>query len=141
MKAKFTMAGISQYVQSQVQSYEDKVIEALQFEGERFVEDALNNRTFSDRTGNLAASIGYMILKDGQEIFSSFPGDQSEGVNNARKVAEEVASKANKGFVLIGVAGMSYAAAVESLGYDVITGSAPNSKDIQDLLGSIKIER
>ena len=44
-----------------------------------------------------------------------------------------------KGMVLIGVAGMGYAAAVESRGYDVITGSAPNSNDIKDLLGAINI--
>ncbi len=141
MKAKFTIAGVNQYIQSQTQAYEEEVIKALHYQGDEFVDDALENRTFDDRTGNLAASIGYMILKDGQEIGSRFDGETSEGVNNAKRIAAEVAANHNRGFVLIGVAGMSYAAAVESMGYDVITGSAPKSKDIKDLLGAIKIKR
>lgn len=139
MKPKFTMAGVNQYIQNKVKSYEDKVIEALHYEGDRFIEDVQANRTFRDRTGNLLASVGYIILKDGQEIFSRFDGNESEGVENGKKVAAEVAQNNRHGFVLIGVAGMSYAAAVESLGFDVITGSAPDSADIKDLLGSIKI--
>ncbi len=141
MKPKFKIAAINQYLQSQIDTYEDKVIEALHYQGDEFVEDALRNRTFGDRTGNLAASIGYIILKDGKEIFSRFDGDKSEGVKNGKKIAAEVAEKQSTGFVLIGVAGMSYAAAVESMGYDVITGSAPTSKKIKDLLKSIKINR
>ena len=39
---------------------------------------------------------------------------------------------------LVGLHSHSHPPLLESLGYDVITGSAPNSKDIQDLLGSIK---
>lgn len=141
MKAKFTMAGVNQYIQSQTQAYEEAIINALHYAGDEFIENAEANRTFGDRTGNLLASIGYLILKDGQEIFSSFPGDYPEGVNNAKKAAAEVAANHNRGFVLIGVAGMSYAAAVESMGYDVITGSAPSSEKIRDLLKSIKIKQ
>ena len=64
MKPKFKIAAINQYVQSQIDTYEDKVIEALHYQGDEFIEDALRNRTFGDRTGNLTASIGYIILKE-----------------------------------------------------------------------------
>jgi hypothetical protein len=153
MKAKFTMAGINQFIQSRTQAYEDAVIKALQYQGEEFVNTARNKAPkslttrlpkggrFNDRTGNLAASIGYIILKNGDIIDSFFPGETSEGVSVGKKAAAEVGEKYPSGIVLIGVAGMSYAAAVETLGFDVITGSAPKSKDIKDLLGAIKIKR
>ena len=153
MKAKFTMAGVNQYVKSQTQAYEDAIIEALKYQGEEFVNAARNKAPkslitrlpkkggFNDRTGNLRASIGYIILKNGEVIDSFFPGDTSNGVTSGKKAAAEVGEKYPNGIVLIGVAGMNYAAAVETLGFDVITGSAPKSKDIKDILGSIKINR
>jgi len=45
--------------------------------------------------------------------------------------ANQIKSK-YKGLVLIGIAGMEYAAAVEAKGYDVITGSAPTNEIMQN---------
>jgi len=153
MKPKFKIAAINQYIQSQINTYEDKVIEALKYAGEEFVVKARNKApkslvtkkpedgSFNDRTGNLRASIGYVILKDGKVIESDFPGETATGVQNAKRAIDEVTKNHSDGLALIGVAGMSYAAAVESLGFDVITGSAPSSKSIKSLLKSIKINR
>ena len=58
MKAKFTIAGVNQYVQSQIESYEDKVIEALQYQGNEFVDDAIDNRTFGDAAIFVSPKIG-----------------------------------------------------------------------------------
>ena len=135
------MSAVKQYMQSQIDQYEQKVIEALLYEGDGFQKRARRSGNYLDKTANLRASIGFIILKNGREIYSHFEGGASKGVEEGKKVAEEVAQRNPKGFVLIGVAGMSYAAAVESKGYDVITGSAPDSKQIKDLLGSIKINK
>lgn len=139
LKAMFSMNQVRNVLQEKVNSAEQKSIEALQYQGEEFINKARQDGNYTDRTGNLRASIGYIILKDGQEIDSSFPGGTNEGAEQGRKAINEIAQGYTKGLVLIGVAGMNYAAAVESLGYDVITGSAPNSNDIKDLLGAIKL--
>ena len=47
-----------------------------------------------------------------------------EGRHGAVKIVTELAHRYPKGMILVIVAGMEYAAAVESKGYDVITGSS-----------------
>ncbi|CAL67389.1 hypothetical protein [Christiangramia forsetii] len=139
LKAMFNLNQVRDYMSDQIEQIEDKSIEALRYQGEEFINKARNSGNYTDRTGNLRASVGYVILKDGQEIDSSFTGGKSQGVKAAKKAIDEVRGLFGKGLVLIGVAGMNYAAAVESKGFDVITGSAPNSNDIKDLLGAIKL--
>jgi len=139
LRPLFGLNQVRDYLQDQVDNAKAKTIEALQYAGEEFVNKARANHTFENRTANLESSIGYIILDDGIPLFQDFEGDSDEGVKAGKKAANEIASQYPRGLVLIGVAGMSYAAAVESMGYDVITGSSPNSNDIKDLLGAIKL--
>lgn len=134
----FSIRAIQAQLQKRVDEVESKFIEALQYEGELFINKARATGNYRDQTGNLRSSVGYVILKDGRTVKSAFPGAKATGKAKAQEAAAEVAAQFPKGFVLIGVAGMSYAAAVESKGYDVITGSAPESNQIKDLLGAIK---
>jgi len=106
---------------------EQRIIWTLAMAGEKFVNDARSTRTYQDQTGNLRSSIGYIIARDGNVIQENIEG-KAEGTAQARKIANEVLRKNNKGFILIGFAGMEYAAAVEAKGYDVITGSVPAAK-------------
>ncbi|MBA7580505.1 hypothetical protein ES695_01705 [Candidatus Atribacteria bacterium 1244-E10-H5-B2] len=106
---------------------EQRIIWALAMVGERFVNAARTKRTYKDQTGNLRSSIGYIIARDGNIIQENIEG-KAEGRSQAKKIANEVLRENKKGFVLIVVAGMEYAAAVESKGYDVITGSVPAAK-------------
>lgn len=138
LKPMFNLGAIKNYMQDQIDQIVDKSIQALKYKGELFLTRARQSGNYSDRTGNLRASIGYIILQDGKVVDQSFQGKE-EGVQKGLAFANEVALDYPKGMVLIGVAGMGYAAAVESRGYDVITGSAPNSNDIKDLLGAINI--
>ena len=138
------MGAVRQSLDQFIGQIEQKTIEALQYAGEEFVNNARMNGNYRDDTGNLRSSIGYVILKDGREIFSSFPGDMATGAKTARRestrvIMDDVAQTDYKGYVLVGIAGMHYAAAVESRGYDVITGSAPGEADLKDLFGAIKI--
>ena len=138
LKAMFSVGAIREYMEEQINNAEDKVLQALQYEGELFVNKARSSGNYTDRTGNLRSSIGYLILKNGEVIDQNFAGND-KGRENAQKAANEVAGQHPNGYVLIGVAGMKYAAAVESKGYDVITGSAPNSNDLKQLFRAIKL--
>jgi len=106
---------------------EQRIIWTLAMVGEKFVNDARSTRTYKDQTGNLRSSIGYIIARDGNILQENIEG-KAEGRSQAKKIADEVLRENNKGFVLIVVAGMEYAVAVESKGYDVITGSVPAAK-------------
>jgi len=108
-------------------SIEQRIIWALAMVGENFVNEARSLRTYKDQTGNLRSSIGYIIARDGNIIQENIEG-KAEGRAQAKEIANEVLRENSKGFVLIVVAGMEYAAAVESKGYDVITGSVPAAK-------------
>jgi hypothetical protein len=121
---KFTKADITAMVQVKAENIEKAVLLALMRVGEQFVVNARNEGSYKDRTGNLRSSVGYVILKDGNVISDNFRGKAKQGVSQAQKVADDVARKYPRGYVLIGVAGMDYAAAVESRGYDVITSSS-----------------
>ncbi|MEL4306721.1 hypothetical protein [Joostella sp. CR20] len=126
IRVLFTKEMVEDVFEEWYRGFEWKIQQALMYAGEQFVTIARNTGNYTDRTGNLRSSIGYVVLKDGEilgEKFDAYNGKGEEGVREARKVAAEVAENHPKGFVLIGVAGMEYAAAVEAKNYDVITGA------------------
>lgn len=116
--------------------YNRKAVIFLQQLGERLVkyarEDKSAARHYTDRTGNLRNSIGYVVVQGGQIVKSLFDGNTSAtegyqkgngnaiGLAYATKIAMEL--PANKTY-LVWVAGMEYASYVEANGYDVIQGS------------------
>jgi len=128
-----------------LRNIEQVIIATLARRGESFVADARNNVNidgafekgdYKDRTKNLRNSIGYFILKDNDVVLSAFPGGQS---SEAKAALSEVPSRS--GYRLIGMAGMSYAAEVESKGYNVITSQSFVTvellrKDLNDLAKS-----
>ena len=115
---------------------DEKAILTLQYLGEQFVNNARLSGNYTDRTGNLRSSIGYIILKDGVTVDKNFEG-KAKGKSKAKSVSSEVASQYPKGLVLIGVAGMEYAAYVEAKGFDVITSSVPSSNDLKSFFNEI----
>jgi len=113
-----------------VDQAEDKMLETLKYTGEHFVTLARDAGGYHDQTGNLRSSIGYVVVKDGVIKASDFkPTDKgtedgTSGLVAARRLAQKLALTHNKGFVLIGMAGMDYAIVVEQeYGKDVIAGS------------------
>ena len=122
----------------------DKVIQSqLQYIGEVFVKTARQNGGYLDQTGNLRSSIGYIIVKNGSILHTNFKqagkgSDKATGVAKAQEYAEEIASEHRNGYILICVAGMEYAAIVESRGRDVITNSFINAKrDLEKAIASL----
>jgi len=134
MPALFTTAMIQTKIDKFVSDKMLKVYRTLMYIGEEFVNNArLKDKSmggFGDITGNLRSSIGYAILHDGISKKVNLIG-KAEGKDKAKELIAELSKKYNKGFVLIGFAGMEYAAAVESKGYDVITGSTPSANKVK----------
>lgn len=133
-RPNFNVNDIEKAVQERLDRIENAIIETLGFIGESFVRDARENANFTDRTGNLRSSIGFVILKNGQVIDQNFEEagvgpDRQTGKLKSIDVAYKKAADFPKGFVLIVVAGMEYAAAVESKNFDVITGSSLIAED------------
>ena len=127
---KFNVAQVIGQVKVSQQALTQAMINRLKRVGDQFVTNARNNHTYTDRTGNLTSSIGYIILKDGEQLFEDFTGgDQTAGRSKGKSVAVAAAEKFAKGLVLIVVAGMEYAAAVESKNFDVITASSITSEN------------
>ena len=85
--------------------------------GERCITEARDNGSYTDRTGNLRNSVGYVVLLNGKEISQS-------NINKLnRKQFDTIKGKYTKGLVLIVVAGMNYAAYVEAKGYNVLSSA------------------
>ena len=128
----FSQGGINRKVDRFVVSIEQRIVWGLAEVGEAFVNDARNKTpaegSFTDQTGDLRSSIGWVIARDGNILTAKFEGKTAEGRAQGQKTADEVIRQHSKGFVLVVVAGMEYACAVESKGKDVITGSIPAAK-------------
>ena len=143
LSALFGSAQIRKALEAKSQEYDEKAIDVLRFTGEKFVNKARTLNTYKDRTGNLRSSIGYIIMLDGRVIDRNFVvsgrgSGGTKGTDQASKFASDVALGYPKGYVLIGVAGMNYAAYVEANGYDVITGASPSESEFLQLLNEIE---
>lgn len=124
---KFKQSDILKETQKGLRTIENGIIRILQYAGEKFVKDARDGLKISpsvfpkgdytDRTANLRSSIGYFVLNNGNIIHSEIYGT-AEGIAAGRDL---LATIQKSDYQLIGVAGMDYASAVESKGYNVIT--------------------
>lgn len=162
----FSMADVQNKMDKAKQRFESTIIERLHYLGLECVNIARTKGTYTDQTSNLRSSIGYIILKDGIIIstggFEQIKSNQTgirrkngtldkrykanrgvqtakEGSEIGKELAEKLASNYSEGFVLIVVAGMDYAAAVEAKGYDVLTSSEEFAKsEIPKILEKLK---
>ena len=128
---KFDQSDIRKMIEQKVVRLNKATLMGLQRIGEQFIADARGIDTYTDQTGNLRSSIGYIILKNGKPVFGSRfdqVKDGGEGVKKGREFVESQIGKGDGGYVLIVVAGMDYAAAVESKNYDVLTGSSTKAE-------------
>jgi hypothetical protein len=141
MSALFNKAQIANVFNQFIEQVDQKVLETYQFVGETFVDKARSNDTYKNRTNNLRNSIGYIILKDGKILDKNFKTSSGAGVGKKQgeSFANSLVELYPKGWVLIGVAGMEYAAYVEKKHHlDVISGSVPESNELRSILDEIK---
>lgn len=114
---------------------EEKMYILMQRAGEEFVKIAREKGKYIDHTGNLRSSVGYVIVANGKVLSENFElsengTDKVAGKQRAKRLTGELATLYNKGFVLIGVAGMKYAVIVEAMeNKDVISSAASHTED------------
>lgn len=140
IKPNFNKNNIKKALLKAAKSIEREIKERLMIVGDEFVINARNNGNYKDQTGNLRSSIGYVVFKDGQPITENFEmseagTDRTTGLDKGRQLALNF-DIPNDGYCLLVVAGMEYAAAVESRGKDVISGSSLIAE--RDLKNSFK---
>lgn len=127
MTPLFTTKQIERWFDHFQSKAEDKMLVLLQAGGEKFIEIARKSGSYKDQTGNLRSSIGYVIAKDGKVVAENFKesdkgSDKMTGRYKGHKLAIDISLSYPEGLVLVGVAGMEYAAAVEAKGYEVASG-------------------
>lgn len=147
LKPKFSSASFKKDLLLRVERINEAVLNRLIYVGETFVNNARNkNRSdggFGDVTGNLRSSIGYAVLFNGKLVKGSDFNPVSSGAKGSQNGKAYLKSLyknyKDAGFVLIVVAGMDYAAALESKGKDVITGSSLIAEEeLKTALANIK---
>lgn len=131
-----------------LEEVERQIIESLCRIGEEVVKYAKQippERGFTDRTGNLRSSIGYVVCKDGKPINIAFEAVKGghDGVHTGQRFAMNLAQNFAEGYTLIVVAGMDYAVYVESKGRDVLTSAETEAgkllqRELADLIQNIK---
>lgn len=118
IKSNFTPADIRKVFAEKMKAMDANIVNRLIDVGERFVNNARSKGNYTDWTGNLRSSVCYIVQKDGKKRSPGAIPDES------KKLISELRSKYLSGYVLIVCTGMNYAAAVESKGKDVLTGSS-----------------
>lgn len=133
-----------------------QIIESLCRVGEEAVKLARlpHENDWTDRTGNLRSSIGYVVFVDGKQYamstFESVPPGETKQPKNATyngsnvgyALAKQVGGQ-TQGYALVVVAGMNYAVHVESKGRDVLTSAEKQAekdiaKELADLVTNVK---
>lgn len=103
---------------------EQAIINSMRKVGEQFINDARNESTYKDQTGNLRSSIGYFILKGDKVLHSDIYGKSTgmkAAIDTLKEIINRTRGKKRDTIRLIGVAGMNYASYVEAIGLNVIT--------------------
>jgi hypothetical protein len=144
LKTNFTDAQVAKELALRFQRIENAILAALKRLGEECVRVARIEGNYIDQTGNLRSSIGYVLVVNGKIVESNFQSATKDldgkGVSTGQKFAEEKAKEYSKGYALIVVAGMNYAAAVESRSRDVLTSAEIYAKQrLPAMLQSLKL--
>ena len=130
---KFTSAVVRKRFDAFIDKIEKQQIKRLQYLGEMCVKHAREipeSVGFTDQTGNLRSSIGYVVFKYGVPVYESYTQikDGSEGALEGAKLAKKIGSQRKDGICLVVTAGMNYALYVEAKGRDVLTSAESLAK-------------
>lgn len=136
---------IARHLTEQIDKRRSQLIGRLQYLGEKCVNEARDNRTnsYTDRTGNLRSSIGYVVLYNGVPVSEmSVQGDKPAGRSAGESsLSKAIAEAPSTGYVLVVVAGMHYAHYVAARGFDVLD-SAEHLAEVEmpKILDKLKIQ-
>lgn len=124
IKKGTALKAIQKHITDEIARQKQRFITQLFVVGEKCVNDARLNGSYTDRTRNLRGSTGYVIVDNGtiltvggfQQLGEGVDGPK-EGRNYATELAGQIGSNS---IALIVVAGMNYAYYVEKRGYNVL---------------------
>lgn len=88
--------------------------------GMELVRYARTMHSYTDRTGNLTNSMGYVVLKRNQQVAHGGEQGNGDGQRAALELYAKLGMESKYDYSLIIVAGMNYAAYVEVKGYNVL---------------------
>ena len=134
LKSRMNLNAIDRELEKATQKMQKDIIRVLRFVGEKAVNEARLNKTYQDRTANLRNSTGYVIVFNGRVVHQDFSSSASGSVSsneNGKTIGREFALELANNYpdiALIVVAGMKYAAYVESMGYNVLTSAEQLAK-------------
>lgn len=98
-----------------------RLIRFLKSVGEECVAEAVSSGNYTDQTGNLRSSIGYVVADAGSVVeeggFYPLGGADGPDVGRAKALRQ---AEGTGGVTLVIVAGMSYAQYVADKGYNVL---------------------
>lgn len=124
------MQAVEGHLREQLARREKVLMNIFFYVGEAGLRAARVNGSYTDRTGNLRSSTGYVVVKDGNIVhvssFEQVPareiheGDVYNGAEEGREFALKIIREFPEGINLIEVAGMGYAGYVSARGYDVL---------------------
>ncbi|MFA6973997.1 MAG: hypothetical protein WC238_04660 [Parcubacteria group bacterium] len=127
LKPNFSTGDVAKYLEQRRANIEAIIIRNLQYLGEQCVNQARSNGDYTDQTGNLRSSVGYVVVARGQIVQNDFQVASSGGevgVTEGSSLAEKLAQQYKSGYALIVVAGMDYALYVEAKHHrDVLTSA------------------
>lgn len=122
---------IQQYIEEQLAHKVERLINSLSYIGEGALRIAREQGSYTDRTGNLRNSTGYVIAVDGQVTTrAGFDSKNEDGAAFAEELARTTEGKA----VLVVCAGMSYATYVSRRGYDVLDSAEIEARVLAEKL-------
>jgi hypothetical protein len=147
IRAKFTNDAIRKIMANEAGMVHRAIVERLNYIGLHAISLArdYHERNYKDQTGNLRASIGYVVTYNGNIVNEGgFDPDAATrtlkekdgetGSKEGKSLAYKLAERRKKGFVLIVVAGMQYGKYVEKRDYDVLTFTEANARIMADKL-------
>lgn len=121
-----TFGEMDDHIRRYIEQQKAKVISFLKYIGERCIIEARENGAYHDQTGNLRASIGYVVVDNGVIVTESvfdLKDDGWEGKAAGEEHLRKLAARYTSGIVLIVVAGMDYAAEVEARNLNVLSSA------------------
>jgi hypothetical protein len=151
IEANFNMNDVNAKIANFLKGVDRTVIERFNRLGEELVKYAKiqhassgHPENYLDQSGNLTSSMGYVVVKDREVVYSSGfethpPSAEWLRKNKNRMIelngkqvgadfAAELAKQITQTYALIIVAGMNYAAYVEDMGYNVLIPAELKSK-------------
>lgn len=121
-----------------IKKREQALLYQFAYIGESVVNLARTSRGYTDRTGNLVSSTGYVLVKDGEVVGTPYFAAMKNGESGKNQGREFAARKAAElipaGIGIVVVAGMDYATHVEARGQNVLKLSEIEAKKMVDQL-------